>query len=261
MATTSEPRVLVHLEQHGARVRYWPGAFDTERAAEIMAQLMAETPWEQEEVVMHGKTHQAKRLTATYADHAGLRYHYGGRARDALPWTPLLMELRDMVDVLATDDEHAWLPSNHLVMNLYRDGKDAIGLHADKTADLDRKAIYSLTLGAERDFCLKPIRTDRETGELIGVAVTQPLASGSVLSMEGATQFFYKHAVPPRAKCLEPRINLTFRRVRAHRGGGRVKQSARTPMPVDPRPALKRKAEEDALREEERPAKMQKLDA
>jgi alkylated DNA repair dioxygenase AlkB len=66
--------------------------------------------------------------------------------------------------------------------------------------------IASISLGAERDFYLRL----RDTHE---VAVKINLAHGSLLMMKEQTQKFYQHQVPKRAKCMTPRINLTFRRM------------------------------------------------
>ena len=38
-------------------------------------------------------------------------------------------------------------------------------------------------------------------------------AKGLLCMVQGSTQDHWMHAVPKRAKCLGPRINLTFRRI------------------------------------------------
>ena len=64
--------------------------------------------------------------------------------------------------------------------------------------------IASVSLGAERDF-------DLRLGNAGGRCARTRLAHGSLLLMGGATQRHYQHPVPKRARCVEARINLTFR--------------------------------------------------
>ncbi len=73
------------------------------------------------------------------------------------------------------------------------------------TAPSGGSPIVSISLGAKRDFLLKP----NDGGKTMTVA----LAAGSMLTMEGTTQQYYKHSVPPRKRCKAPRINITFRHV------------------------------------------------
>ncbi len=39
------------------------------------------------------------------------------------------------------------------------------------------------------------------------------LAPGSLITMEGKCQKYWKHAIPKRTRIHEPRINLTFRTI------------------------------------------------
>jgi alkylated DNA repair dioxygenase AlkB len=98
-----------------------------------------------------------------------------------------------------------------VLLNLYRDGRDGMGWHADDEPELGpQPAIASLSLGATRRFRLRH-RRRRDTG------VTLDLAHGSLLLMAGATQRHYVHAVPKTARPVGERINLTFRYVSAMR--------------------------------------------
>jgi alkylated DNA repair dioxygenase AlkB len=92
-----------------------------------------------------------------------------------------------------------------VLANLYRDGNDSMGWHADDEPELgDEPVIASVSLGAERDFTLR--RRDRR-----GQTVAMPLPHGSLLLMAGPTQRHWQHALPKRRRMREPRINLTFR--------------------------------------------------
>ena len=93
---------------------------------------------------------------------------------------------------------------NAALCNLYRNGNDSVGLHADAEAEMG-PVIASVTLGAERHFRLK-----RNNG---GVVFAEKLPHGSLLIMAGETQKNFKHEVPKEPEITEPRINLTFRRI------------------------------------------------
>ena len=89
--------------------------------------------------------------------------------------------------------------------NLYRDGKDSNGWHADDEKELGQNpVIASITLGQERWFHLKH-KEDKSLKQII------LLGHGSLLIMKGPTQHFWKHQIPKTAKAIGERVNLTFR--------------------------------------------------
>ncbi len=204
----------------GFRVRHWPAFLAPLYAKELLDELRAQVPWEREKIVMRGRTVEAARLTATYGDSPELTYGYAGVRKRALGWTPALLELKKAAEATTG------CTLNYAILNLYRDGNDSIGYHADKVADLvPGSTIVSISLGAERDFLLKP----NDGGDTKTIA----LAAGSMLTMEGTTQQHYKHSVPPRKQCKEPRINITFRHVRP----APVKKTKRSRMDDEKGPA------------------------
>jgi alkylated DNA repair dioxygenase AlkB len=97
------------------------------------------------------------------------------------------------------------------LLNLYRDGQDSNGWHADNEKELGvNPVIASVSLGASRYFHLKHNSDKSQRLKL-------ELTHGSLLLMEGATQHFWKHQIAKTAKKVGPRINLTFRKVlKAH---------------------------------------------
>ena len=107
--------------------------------------------------------------------------------------------------------------SNGVLLNYYRDGRDTMGWHADDEPELDPEApIASLSLGASRTFRLRPR----------GVAAAPldlELGDGDLLVMDPPTQRHWQHALPRRLRLREPRLNLTFRKLRSIRhAGGRA---------------------------------------
>ena len=100
-----------------------------------------------------------------------------------------------------------------MLLNLYRDGRDGMGWHADDEPELGREpAIASVSLGATRRFKLRHRRYRVQPARL-------DLAHGDLLLMAGATQHHYVHAVPKTARPVGERVNLTFRSVLAGPSG------------------------------------------
>jgi alkylated DNA repair dioxygenase AlkB len=94
---------------------------------------------------------------------------------------------------------------NAVLCNLYRNGNDSVGLHADAEPEMG-PVIASVSLGAERLFRLK--------GQNGAVAFAERLPHGSLLIMAGKTQQNFKHEVPKEPDVAQPRINLTFRHIK-----------------------------------------------
>jgi alkylated DNA repair dioxygenase AlkB len=167
-------------------------------------QLMAELPWVQELYPRGGRFVRAPRLTSFHGD-PGCSYVYAGIAYEPRPFTPLLAQIRGRLRAAIGYD---W---NSVLVNLYRDGADSVGWHADDEPELgpsrDDIAIASLSLGAERRFVLKH-RTS-------GARRAFELGHGALLVMTGRTQQRYVHALPKTQRPVGPRINLTFRVIEA----------------------------------------------
>nr|ARD09183.1 eukaryotic translation initiation factor 4E-3b [Amphidinium carterae] len=118
--------------------------------------------------------------------------------------------------------EEEW--PNAANVNLYRDGRQAVGWHADDESLFKGKEsdcpIVSISLGASREFW---VALKREGGSMEPdpkTVVEVDLQDGDVLTMEGRMQKHCLHLVPkgnPRAPIREERINITFRWVREHK--------------------------------------------
>jgi alkylated DNA repair dioxygenase AlkB len=93
------------------------------------------------------------------------------------------------------------------LLNLYRDGNDSNGWHADNEKELGQNpVIASLSLGETRKFKMKHRRDKSLKYDL-------DLVSGSLLIMKGGTQHHWLHQVPKTKRPVGERINLTFRRI------------------------------------------------
>lgn len=189
------------LDLPDADVRLWRAAFEPAAADDLLAALRSLIDWQQEEILIFGERKRVPRLVAWHGD-PGTAYTYSGTAHEPLPWMPELLRVRQRVEELTG------YRYNSVLLNLYRDGRDGMGWHADDEPELGREpAIASVSLGATRRFKLRDRRSR--------VAATPlDLAHGDLLLMAGATQHHYVHAVPKTARPVGERVNLTFRRVR-----------------------------------------------
>ena len=162
---------------------------------DILARLLAETPWRQDSIVLFGKPHLQPRLTAWYGEAS---YTYSGLRLDPLPWTPLLAEIRAAVE------RACGLRFNSVLLNYYRNERDSMGMHSDDEPELGPDpAIASLSYGASRSFVLRHKRNKR--------TVKLDLHDGSLLLMSGALQSNWLHGINKSTRSIGERLNLTFR--------------------------------------------------
>ncbi len=188
------------LEPAGA-VSYWPQWLPTEQSRAAFLALREELDWRQLPVRMFGRWIPQPRLVDFHAD-AGVSYTYAGLQLDGRGWPPLLESLR------AAASAQAGVSFNSVLCNLYRDGKDYMGWHADDEPELGvNPTIASVSLGAERRFLMRPRQAPRQPRH------EWRLADGSLLLMTGQVQHHWHHQMPKALRVHEPRINLTFRRI------------------------------------------------
>ncbi len=180
---------------------YFEGFCDAAQSEELHRALLAELDWQTEEIVVCGRCVAVPRLVCWYA-HATAHYRYSGVDHAPRPWSPTLAALRVRIE------QATGRSFNGVWGNLYRDGNDSVGWHADNERSLgDAPCIASLSLGATRTFRLRH-NTSREVLELA-------LTAGSLLVMHGALQQHWRHCVPKTRLAVASRINLTFRTVHA----------------------------------------------
>ncbi|HEU4538755.1 MAG TPA: isochorismatase family protein, partial [Polyangiaceae bacterium] len=120
---------------------------------------------------------------------------------------PALADFTPAVDAVRREVERrVGHPLNHCLLQLYRDGRDWISEHSDKTLDVARPStIVNVSFGRLRTMALKP-----KAG---GVAQRLPLPPGSFLVMDLATNADYYHSIRQEGSEGGPRISLTFRHI------------------------------------------------
>ena len=187
----------VNLLPGDGTVNYYGPILTPAAARNYYEALLHRVPWKQDEAVIFGKHIITARKAAWYGD-SDYFYTYSGATKQAMLWNAELLALKTIVEPLTGTK------FNSCLLNLYHDGNEGMGWHSDDEKALGTNStIASLSLGAERKFCLKHKQT-RQTVSLI-------LENGSLLVMKDATQTHWLHSVPKSKKITTPRINLTFR--------------------------------------------------
>ena len=192
----SEP-VIFNLSN--AEIIYYPHFFDEKEADILFDQLTSSyITWQQDNITVFGKTHLQPRLTALFGNE-GKSYSYSNIKMQPHPWNPLLQKIKSRVENVSGTN------FTTVLLNLYRDGKDSNGWHADNEKELGNNPIIaSVSFGTERVFQLKHNTISNLKQNIL-------LEHGSLLLMKGTTQHFWKHQIPKTAKPIGSRINLTFR--------------------------------------------------
>jgi len=174
--------------------------FDAEESESFFIELNNGIAWKHEPIWMFGKKVMQPRLTAWYGD-AGKAYRYSGILMTPLPWTSSLLEIKAKVEELTGEK------FNSALLNLYRNGADSMGWHRDNEPELGvNPVIASVSLGAARRFLLREYQDKKNKMEIL-------LEDGSLLIMKGESQTHWEHSIPKTTKCMEPRINITFRSI------------------------------------------------
>lgn len=165
--------------------------FTKEESDHYYNQLLPNTHWCEYEMPMYDKVVTAPRMVSWHGD---------PKEKGQPKWPSELVTIRKRVE------KETHLKFNAVLLNLYRNGKDGVSWHSDKTVSSNKDMIIaSVTFGETRLFRLRhKFLKDVPLLEI-------PLHHGSFLLMAGSTNSFWEHQVPKTAKDILPRINLTFR--------------------------------------------------
>lgn len=199
-ATTDNGKVLrENLLPYEGEVYYYGPITGLGQADHFFRCLLAEIAWAHDELLMYGRPVVTRRKVAWYGDRP-FSYTYSRATKQALPWTPVLQELKELVERQSGENY------NSCLLNLYHKGEETMGWHSDAESQLKKHgAIASLSLGAPRRFAFR----HKQSKEQVKVM----LEHGSLLVMKGVTQAFWQHSLPAMKKVHSPRINLTFRTI------------------------------------------------
>ena len=172
---------------------------DLNEADQAFRELFETNPWESHEIIVFGQKHREPRLSTWHADD-GVRYTYSNLERIPIGWTSMLQRMREKCE------QASGTTFNSVLVNLYRNGNDGVGWHADDERENGpQPVIASLSLGASRRF-------DFQHREFKNVESVQ-LNAGDLIVMSGASQSHWLHRIAKTKRQVGPRINLTFRKV------------------------------------------------
>ncbi|NAS11837.1 alpha-ketoglutarate-dependent dioxygenase AlkB family protein [Poritiphilus flavus] len=190
--------IVQNLDLPDADISYIPNFLDPAQAGDIFRELRDSVSWRQDPITVFGKTYPQPRLTALYGNN-GKPYAYSNITMHPEPFTPEIRILKEGIEALCA------VSFTTCLLNLYRDGRDSNGWHADNEKELGRNpVIASISLGQERFFHLKHRNRTELRHKLL-------LENGSLLLMQGPTQHHWLHQIPKTARTIGERINLTFR--------------------------------------------------
>ncbi|MFJ3903779.1 alpha-ketoglutarate-dependent dioxygenase AlkB [Streptomyces sp. NPDC090025] len=173
----------------GAWVDFLPGWLHG--ADTLFEELAAGVPWQAERRRMYDSVVSVPRLLAHY------------RQGEPLPH-PVLTEARDALGAYYARELGE--PFVTAGLCLYRDGRDSVAWHGDRTgrSATEDTMVAILALGDPRDLVFRP----RGGGP---VALRLPSGHGDLLVMGGSCQRTWEHAVPKTGRAVGPRISVQFR--------------------------------------------------
>jgi len=142
---------------------------------------------------------------ASYTLDETIHYNYGKTAGGSPPNEIMCDKLKDI-----TKRTNEVLGSNYntILMNVYKDGKDAIGGHKDnENGWAENTGFATLAFGCERPFMIEKLDTHKRQRILH--------KNGWVIEMPFPMNHFYFHSVPSCSNKIADRwrISLTFREI------------------------------------------------
>lgn len=188
----------IELNMPDADVLYYPQFFNNETSDRYLKLLLKTIEWQEDSIKVFGKTYLQPRLTALYANNSN-SYTYSNITMYPLMFTDDLLEIKSAIE------NEIGTTFTSCLANLYRNGQDSNGWHADNEKELGKQPIIaSITFGAERIFHFKHKKDNTLKTKIL-------LNHGSLLIMKGDTQNNWLHQLPKTKKRIAERINLTFR--------------------------------------------------
>ncbi|KAI3631627.1 hypothetical protein MIR68_010100 [Amoeboaphelidium protococcarum] len=207
---------VVNLPKDTGCLRYKENYFSTQKAKQSYENFQRDLPWTTQDITLFGKTYQQPRLICLLTSDEVSKSPKSGNGRDYYSSLPFVSwSSYPMVEEIARQIERdIKLPAGYFnvaLCNLYRDGKDSMGWHADdEKRHGPSPTIASLSFGDARRFLIKPKSKSHVTSDYKYEYV---LGHGDLLVMEGQCQDHWQHSIPKTAKLVGPRLNITFRKI------------------------------------------------
>lgn len=192
------PEEKIHLLLPNAELIYMPNFFNVAQADAYFNSLKDTIEWQQDDITVFGRTYKQPRLTALYGNN-GKPYTYSNITMTPKVFTEDLLHIKNAIE---TEIQHTFTT---VLLNLYRNGNDSNGWHADNEKELGKNpVIASVSFGEVRPFYFKHRHIKEENHKLY-------LSHGSLLVMKGEMQHYWVHQIAKTKKQIGERINLTFR--------------------------------------------------
>ena len=189
-----------YLKLPNAELIYIENFYNSKTADQYFEILKNTIQWQQDDITIYGKTYKQPRLTALYAEN-NAAYKYSNITMHPHRFTPKLLQIKTAVEKEAN---HKF---TSVLLNLYRDGNDSNGWHADNEKELGHNpVIASVSFGETRPFHFKHRSIKEERHKI-------DLKNGSLLLMKGEMQHHWLHQIAKTKKTIGARINLTFRAI------------------------------------------------
>lgn len=211
--TTVQGVEILRNDQKGYKSMLYKGFIPKHEATQWFNEINKKAHWKEEYVKIMGKNILAPRTMTYLGDDPSLAYTYAGYKHDAESWPEWIKPLKILVE------EHLGVTYNYALINRYQNGDQYIGYHSDSEKSIDDSfPITSLSFGATRDFCFQKKKKKGQQQQQQGITKTKKkktiktaLSNGDLLTMEGTTQLYWKHAIPKRKSEKKARICITFR--------------------------------------------------
>ncbi len=188
-----------HFILPNAELIYVPSFFNKQESDNYFKTIKEQTDWQHDDITVFGKTYKQPRLTALFGE-KDQTYSYSNITMHPKPFTSTLLNIKSKIEDFSDEK------FNTLLINLYRDGNDSNGWHADNEKELGiNPVIASVSFGEKMPFHFKHTSLKKERHKLT-------LEHGSLLLMKGEMQHYWLHQIAKTKKVIQPRINLTFRR-------------------------------------------------
>ena len=192
----SEKKTIIKLPN--AELIHIANFYNSEISNHYFEVLKKTIQWQQDDITIFGKTYKQPRLTAMYANNKK-PYSYSNITMKPHEFTPEVLQIKSDIE---KEIHHKF---TSVLLNLYRNGNDSNGWHADNEKELGKNPIIaSLSFGATRPFHFKHRNIKEERHKI-------NLHHGSLLIMKGEMQHYWLHQISKTKKDIGERINLTFR--------------------------------------------------
>ena len=191
---------MMNLANVDGEVNYIKSFYTDQKANRFFKELETYIQYEQRNITLFGKQFKSPRLEAFFTKENQV-YSYSGTKLESHAFTTTLKEICQDLERFTNRN------FNSVLVNVYRNGSDGNGWHADDEKELgENPFIASLSLGETRKIKFRhKVQNHKFYIEM---------QHGSLLVMKGSLQHHWKHHIPKTKKEIGKRINLTFRSIK-----------------------------------------------